>query len=381
MGELSKDAEKHLELYKFFFTNSCDLTCIANTQGYFEILNPNWVKVLGYSEEELLENPFLSFIHPEDVHATQLEMEKLKTLVTTINFVNRYRKKNGVYLYLDWTTTPDPVTGKLYAIARDITDRIVAEANLKKTKKDLEILTDHLQQQNNQLLNFAFITSHNLRSPVSNLNSLLNFYKESNSNEYKEMLLGKFETVVAHLTATLNELIDALKTQVDLSKERELITFEDVFAKVKETFAGHIIESNARVTADFSKVKNMKYPKSYLESIMLNLVSNAIKYRAVDRSPEIHLQTEIVDNEVVLSVRDNGIGIDLTKHGDQLFGLNKTFHLHPESKGVGLYITKTQVEALGGEISVESEVDKGTTFKVLFAKKGMDSTGPVVRTA
>ncbi len=368
MEELSNNAEKHLELYKFFFTNSCDLTCIANTQGYFEILNPNWVKALGYSEKELLENPFISFIHPEDVHATQLEVEKLKTQAATISFVNRYRKKNGAYIYLDWTTAPDPVTGKLYAIARDITDRIVAEANLKKTKNDLEILTDHLQQQNNQLLNFAFITSHNLRSPVSNLNSLLNFYKESTSKDYKEMLLGKFETVVIHLTNTLNELIDALKSQVDLSKERELITFEDVFARVKETFAGHIIESNARVTADFSKVKNMKYPKSYLESIMLNLISNALKYRALDRAPEIHLQTDIVDNEVLLTVRDNGIGIDLVKYGDDIFGLNQTFHLHPESKGVGLYIIKTQVEALGGKISVESEVDKGTTFKIQFAK-------------
>lgn len=367
MEELSNNAEKHLELYKFFFTNSCDLTCIANTQGYFEILNPNWTKVLGYSEKELTENPFLSFIHPDDVLATQLEIEKLKSQVTTLNFINRYRKKNGVYIYLDWTTAPDPVTGKLYAIARDITDRMVAEANLKKAKKDLETLADHLQQQNNQLLNFAFITSHNLRSPVSNLNSLLKFYKESTNNEYKQLLLGKFETVVVHLTATLNELIDALKTQVDLSKGRARIAFEGVFATVKETLAGHIIESHARVTADF-KVKSMEYPKSYLESILLNLISNAIKYRALDRAPEIHLQTEIVDNEVVLSVRDNGMGIDLTKHGNQLFGLNKTFHLHPESKGVGLYITKTQVEALGGEISVESEVDKGTTFKIRFVK-------------
>lgn len=370
MEELSKTTESHLELYKFFFTSSCDLTCIANTRGYFEVLNPNWVKVLGHSEKELLENTFLSFIHPEDVDSTLKEIEKLKSSVITVSFVNRYRKKDGSYLYFEWTTTPDPITKKLYAIARDITDRIVAEANLKKTKNDLELLANHLQTQNNRLLNFAYITSHNLRSPVSNLNSLLSFYKESTSNEYKEMLLTKFETVVVHLTSTLNELIDALKTQMDLSKEKELITFYEIFEKVKETFAGHIIESSAVVTADFIKAENIQYPKSYLESIMLNLVSNAIRYRSSTRTPKIHFQTELINDDILLIVSDNGIGIDLIKHGDELFGLNKTFHNHPESKGVGLYITKNQVEALGGQILVESEVDKGTTFKILLTKTG-----------
>lgn len=368
MEELPKTSEKQLELYKFFFTNSCDLTCIANTEGYFEILNPNWIKVLGYSEKELLENTFISFIHPDDIESTFKEIEKLKTGAITISFVNRYRKKDGRYLYFEWTSTPDPVTGKLYAIARDITDRIEAETNLKKAKSDLETLTDHLQRQNNQLLNFAFVTSHNLRSPVSNLNALLNFYKESTSDEDKEMLLNKFETVVVNLTSTLNELIEALKTQIDLSKERVLITFDEIFVKIKETFAGHIHETNAIVTSDFSKARTIKYPKSYLESIMLNLFSNALKYKSPDRIPKIHLRTEFINNEISLTVSDNGLGIDLTKHGSSLFELNKTFHNHPDSRGIGLYITKTQVESLGGRISAESEVNKGTTFTIVFTK-------------
>ena len=239
---------------------------------------------------------------------------------------------------------------------------------IEKAKSELEILANHLQKQNNKLLNFSHIASHNLRSPVSNLNSLLHFYKESTSSEDKEMLFDKFETVIHHLTSTLNELTEALKIQEDISKESELLTFEEIFSKTSETLAGHVMETRAIVTSDFSKTVNIEYPRSYLESIMLNLFSNAIKYRSPDRTPGIHFQTEIINSQVILTVRDNGLGIDLKKHGNKLFGLNKTFHSHVEAKGVGLFITKTQVEAMGGSISAESEVDKGTTFKVVLKK-------------
>lgn len=360
------DTHLHLEQYKYFFDNSYDLLCIANTQGYFEVLNPNWVNVLGYSEPELRENPFFYFIHPDDIDSTQRELEKLKTGSTTINFVNRYRKKDGSYLWFEWSTTPDHSTGKLFAIARDITERREAEDSLRAIKADLEALTDHLQKQNNQLLHFAYITSHNLRSPVSNLNSLLQFYKESTKADEKKALLSKLETVILHLNSTLNELIEALKTQQDPSKDRELISFDEIFNLIKDTFIGHILETKAIVTADFSKAERIEYPPSYLESIMLNLLSNSIKYRFPNRAPEVHFETSKINDKVILEVRDNGLGIDLEKHGDKLFGLNKTFHIHAEAKGVGLYLTKTQIEAMGGIISAESEVGNGTTFKIVF---------------
>ena len=101
---------------------------------------------------------------------------------------------------------------------------------------------------------------------------------------------------------------------------------------------------------------------------MLNLLSNAIKYRSARRIPNVHFQTTSRNGDTIMSVSDNGLGIDLKKHGNSLFGLNKTFHEHAESKGVGLYITKKQIEAMGGYITAESEVEKGTTFTVFFDK-------------
>ncbi len=237
-------------------------------------------------------------------------------------------------------------------------------------KLELEILANHLQKQNSKLLNFSHIASHNLRSPVSNLNSLLNFYKQSEDSEDKEILFSKFETVIHHLTSTLNDLTDALKIQEDLSKESELLIFDEILGKTIEVLAGQILETHTVVTHDFSKALNIECPKSYLESIMLNLLSNAIKYRSPDRTPEIHFQTEDMNDRLILTVCDNGLGIDLEKYSNKLFGLNNTFHKHAESKGVGLFITKTQVEAMGGSISAESEVGKGTKFSVILKKIG-----------
>jgi protein-histidine pros-kinase len=118
-----KSVEARLKEYQFFFNNSMDFSCIANTEGYFEVINPNFEKYLGYTSKELVSDQFLSFVHPDDKEATIKEIEKLASGAITINFVNRYRKKDGSYLWLDWNTQPNPSTGKLYAIARDITDR------------------------------------------------------------------------------------------------------------------------------------------------------------------------------------------------------------------------------------------------------------------
>jgi len=240
---------------------------------------------------------------------------------------------------------------------------------MKNAKTEQEILSSQLQRKNQQLLNFAHITSHNLRSPVSNLNSLLWLYKESQTNEEKALLFEKFEIVIHNLSETLNELVDALKIQEDTDKKREVLLFEDVFKKVKESMAGKILETEAVVSYNFSKAPTIDYPRLYLESILQNLLSNSLKYKSPHRTPVIHAETLFQDGILTLKFSDNGMGIDLKRHADKLFGLNKTFHKHAEAKGVGLFITKTQVEAMGGSITATSEVDKGSVFIVYFNKK------------
>ena len=137
-----KKAEELLAEYKHFFYNTANLSCIANVQGYFEVINPNFEKILGYTERELLENQFMSFIHPDDIDLTLKEIEKLQSGVKTINFENRYRKKDGNYLQLDWNATPNPVNGKIYAIARDITERKKAERLMAQIEERNRLIMD-----------------------------------------------------------------------------------------------------------------------------------------------------------------------------------------------------------------------------------------------
>ena len=236
---------------------------------------------------------------------------------------------------------------------------------LKKEKADQEVLATFLQEQNKQLINFSHILSHNLRSPVINLKTIIKFYNETNDPVKKAALFEKISSLIENLSVTFEEMMEIMKIRQDISKERQLLSFEEVFNKTKAILSGQITEADAMLTHSFA-VSTIHYPKVYLDSIFLNLMSNGIKYRSPQRKARLHFITHIENNNVILEVIDNGLGLDLGKYGTQLFNLNKTFHNNPDARGVGLYITKTQVEAMGGTIEAESAVDIGTTFKITF---------------
>ena len=237
-----------------------------------------------------------------------------------------------------------------------------------KQKLQLEEFNKHLENKNRQLSSFAHIVSHNLRAPVSNLLALSDLYSKITGLEDKDMIFSKVEIVIGHLNETLNELIESVKIQENKDIAHDSIVFDSVFNKTLEILHNQILDSKAEVTSNFSEVANVEYPKLYMESIMLNLLSNSIRYRSPNLIAKIHFYTEINNNEIMLTAKDNGLGIDLEKHGHKLFGLSNTFHNHPDSKGVGLFMTKIQIETIGGSITVESEVDKGSTFKIIFKK-------------
>jgi len=251
----------------------------------------------------------------------------------------------------------------------DVNKELLSRAELiSKQKLQLEEFNQHLENKNRQLSSFAHIASHNLRAPVSNLVALKDFYKESTDLEDKAMLFSKVEIVIGHLDETLNELIDSVKILGNKKIIHDPISFDSVFDKTLEILDNQILASKAVVTSSFSEAPSIEYPILYMESIMLNLLSNSIRYSSPNRIAKIHFCTQITNNEIMLIAKDNGLGIDLQKYGHKLFGLNNTFHRHPDSKGVGLFMTKTQIEAVGGTISVESKVDKGTTFKIILKK-------------
>lgn len=356
---------KSEELLKGIINKTTAAIVLKDTTGHYLLVNERFANDLGLQVQDIIgKNAFDLFPKEIAEDLTKDESAMLKSLEATTTEVTI--PMNGIHKTM--LTNKFPLLDEqkkvfaICAVATDFTD-------IKNSKTEQEILSTQLQKKNQQLLNFAHITSHNLRSPVSNLNSLLWLYKESQTSEEKAVLFEKFETVIHNLSETLNELVDALKIQEDTGRKREGLLFEDAFKKVKASMIGKIIEAEAVVSYNFTKAPAIEYPRLYLESILQNLLSNSLKYRSPKRTPVIHVETLFENGILTLKFNDNGLGIDLNRHRDKLFGLNKTFHRHEEAKGVGLFITKTQVEAMGGSITAISEIDKGSTFIIYFNKK------------
>lgn len=348
--------------------------------GYFTKLNQGAKKLLGYSDEDLIQTKRIDFLCSlEEKHRLYdklnfplgTDLNVGEGLASVIDYVNSnhdgcaLQKKDGSILKVQMLITPFSIEKRdkrgYIGLGVDVSEMSII-------KLDLEKLVTQLQNQNKQLLNFAHVTSHNLRSPVNSLRTLLQFYHESEDPAEKEYLFGKFDTVIQRLTTTLEELVESLRIQEDPNGDIETLSFAEILAKTKEFLSAQIISTQAAITSNFELAPEVEYPRIYLDSIFLNLLSNALKYRSPDRAPVVHLESKMQNNRIVLTESDNGIGIDLKKYGDSVFGLNKTFHSNKDSKGLGLFIAKTQIEAMGGRISVESEVNKGTTFKITFAE-------------
>jgi signal transduction histidine kinase len=265
-----------------------------------------------------------------------------------------------------WSSASDVRTQQIYTSAIDITERKKSEEELLRSKQDLEALAIKLQEQNRQLDEFAHIISHNLRSPVGNIKALISLLDADSTLLDYQQIFEKIKTVSHNLGETMNELMETLKVKTDTDIPRVELRFKEIFDKVIQSLEGDLIHCSASVTFDFNDAPKLYYSKAYLESIFQNLLSNALKYASPKRKPEIKVTTSKVSTGIELRVQDNGLGIDMAKHGNKLFGLHKTFHTHKDAKGVGLFLVKTQVEALGGSIKAESEVDVGTTFIIRF---------------
>src|SRR5690606_6918232 len=190
--------------------------------------------------------------------------------------------------------------------------------------------------------------------------------KEAKTSEDKLDLIMNVDHISGNLDEAIRELNDLVTRQTVLKKELKSVSFKTALDVVVASTSSLINRENAQIIADFDALNEINYIPEYLESILLNLITNAIRYKQTGRKPVIYIQTYRENGNSFLEVSDNGMGIDLAQAGDKMFGMYKTFHRHPEAKGIGLFITKNQVETMGGEISVTSTVNIGTTFKIKF---------------
>jgi len=226
---------------------------------------------------------------------------------------------------------------------------------------ELKNSNEELIKHNLELQQFSNTVSHNLRGPVANLLGLSQLFTLDKDEKTKTELIKHIRSSAISLDEVLKDLGKIIDIRNHLFQIKENVSFSQEFDKVRDMLREQIKSSNVSITTEFNH-DTLYCIRSYINSILYNLLSNSLKYRDSTRPLEIKVSSRMVDGNVVLAIKDNGIGIDLVKHGDKLFGMYKRFHDHVEGKGLGLFLTKQQVENLGGEINVDSQPGEGTKF-------------------
>ncbi|MBD2663601.1 multi-sensor hybrid histidine kinase [Richelia sinica FACHB-800] len=352
--KLTDDLLNKTEELERFFNTTLDLLCIADTDGYFRKLSALWESTLGYSLAELNGCKFLDFVHPDDLQATLDAINILDTGQDILNFTNRYRKKDGSYIYLEWRSKPK--NGLIYAAARDITDRKQAEITLAKAKETAEAATKAKSQ-------FLANMSHEIRTPMNGVLGMAQLLANTHLSEEQKEIVQTIKDSGDTLLVIINDILDFSKMESGmLQLEASPVILNEVIASVCNLMKEQALAKNIHLKYEISADIPVRVlgDISRLRQILLNLVGNAIKFT---NAGEIHisvLKTRLKENqqlELIFAIRDTGIGIDK----ERLHQLFQPFTQADASisrkyggTGLGLAISKSLVSLMGGTIWVES---------------------------
>jgi PAS domain S-box-containing protein len=377
-----KLAEEALKTSQETFASAFDYSgvgmALLDAEGNWVDANKVLCQMTGYSKEELLKLTHKDITFPEDVDKDATQIAKmLRSEISTYTIEKRYVSKDHKIVLASLTVSlvwnPDDTPKFFIAQAVDITKRKELENEINRRNTELESARENLINKVTQLEEVSHIIAHNLRGPAGNIKMLVDILQAKNKDEEHQYgnvftddevleLIGKSSTSLMNNLATLMEI-----TEIKLNQD---IPFDNcevraIINGIKDQLQSQIYEKRAVIAEDL-KIEYIKYPRAYLENILYNLISNALKYSRRDVIPEILISTRKKDNKVQIVVKDNGLGIDLVKYGHKMFKLNQVFHEGYDSKGVGLYIIKSQIESFGGTIEVRSKVNEGCEFIVTF---------------
>ena len=317
------------------------------------------------SNTDNIQKAWASALHPEDLERAEAELQQAilegKEYNTEIRAIlpngsvrhirtvaNIQRDKNGKAL-------------KIIGANWDITQ-------IRNSEKQLKDLLSVTTDQNESLMNFAHIVSHNLRSHSSNLSMLTTFLDSEKDEEERARLLNMLLEASESLDETVGHLTEVVQLKSDAVEKIKALNLLNTIDAVIKNLGLLIKEEGASCEIDIPKSTKINAIPAYLDSIFLNLFTNSLKYKSPDRKLRLIIKARTAGDKVLVSFQDNGQGIDLERHGSKIFGMYKTFHKHKDAKGIGLFITKNQIEAMQGRIEVESEVGVGTTFHLTFKK-------------
>ena len=357
-----KILKRETEFRAIFNQAPVGIAKIDTMTGKFITVNDEYGKIVGYSIEELLDTDFQSITHSSDLELDLKMMSDLKKgLINDFHIEKRYISKSGNIVWVNlfvaalWKKQNKIINH--IAIVEDITEK-------KKAEEELNQSFMLVSEQNKRLLNFSYIVSHNLRSHTSNIQLISDLLENSKSKEEQDEMITLLKKVSQSLDETMRNLNEVVNIRNNINLKIENLNLNDFIKNTLSLLKPQIENKSAIVENNVSNDVIIEYNRAYLESILYNFISNAIRYSHPDRIPIISISFN--KNEKSLSIKDNGIGIDLKRNKEDLFGMYKTFNNNPDAKGLGLFLTKNQIDAMGGKIETESELGVGTNFIIHF---------------
>lgn len=315
--------------------------------------------------QELNSRLIINKIYPEDARKYKRQIKKIIETKQGATFETRIKnKEKGVLHILARVECEEDENGKLSKIRGiliDITDK-------KQAAIDLQHSYQMVVEQNERLLNFSYIVSHNLRSHSSNIQGIVEHLKHTESEEEMREMLGLLEEVAVSLNDTLGDLNEVVHVHKNTDGGVKNLNLNKFVRKVKSILKREIQIHQINFIEEIPPETTICFNPAYLESVLLNIISNAIKYRDTKKNSEIKLTFRENTTFKILEIKDNGIGIDLDANRNNIFGMYKTFTDFKNSRGIGLFVSNNQMQAMGGKIEVDSELSKGSTFTLYFKK-------------
>ncbi len=365
-----KNEEIRLQLLESVILNSKEAILILEgnqEQGKFPkvlFTNQSFEKITGYSEKEI-QNNGLEKVFIEQIKFSESYQSCIEKLMFHQDCIVELpaKSKEDVHIWLQFSFVP--IFDKNEEITHFIS--IIRDITLEKEREvEREKLISELQKSLEDLKQFSYITSHNFRAPLSNLLALNELIKDYDIEDASLLeLINGYQKSTFLLNETIEDLIQTIVIR-DAEVSYEWIKIEDLVNDCKQLLKNQIDAQTTQFELDL-KCTEIWFHKSYAENIFINLINNAIKYQNHKQEVcKITITSEESSRGVLVKIMDNGIGIDMELNQHKLFGLYQRFHPNTEGKGIGLYLVKNQMKSLGGEISVESEVNQGTTFNLNF---------------
>jgi PAS domain S-box-containing protein len=358
-----KKQEKELNEMATIIASSSDAIISKSLDGHILTWNRGAEKILGYTPDEIKGKHISILFPPELLHEEEILMSKILSGENVIQYettrIKKDRSRIGVSITLSAIKDKYGQIIGISKILRDVTAHRKAEFEAKS-------LLNLTIGQNDRLKNFAHIVSHNLRSHSANIAMLLNMYIEKTPGVAGNKFLSNIKIASDNLNETIENLNEVVLMNAGVKQSLVPIQLNCAINAAIINASQSIDDSEVQIINKVDDEITIMGLPAYIDSILLNFLTNAVKYRSPDRQSTVVLSTAVQKNLVVLSIEDNGVGIDMKKNGDKLFGMYKTFHGNEDARGIGLFITKNQIEAIGAKVSVESEIDKGTLIKITF---------------